>query len=205
MEVYDNEKEQVDTLRRFFSDNSKILAAGVILGVAALAGWKYWNYHQRSSAQDISAQYQQLSSKLDASKPETFSAFDKFSSENNHVYGALAAMELAKQYAERGDLDKATAQLRRGLQATSDENLQAIINLRLARIQLQQQQADAAIETLSHIKDEGWRVFVANLRGDALQSKGDKEAAREAWSQGISADASSALRSILQMKINNLG
>lgn len=38
MEVYTTENEQVDALRRFFAENGKALAVGVVLGIGALVG-----------------------------------------------------------------------------------------------------------------------------------------------------------------------
>lgn len=68
--------------------------------------------------------------------------------------------------------------MQQGLAATSDENLKAVINLRLARVQLQLKQADAALKTLDAVKGEGWTAIVADLRGEALLSKGDKRRAQ---------------------------
>lgn len=47
--------------------------------------------------------------------------------------------------------------------------------MRLARVQLQMKQADAALKTLDSIKGEGWTAIVADLRGEILLSKGDKQ------------------------------
>ncbi len=79
-----------------------------------------------------------------------------------------------------------------------------MINLRLARVQLQLKQADAALKTLDAVKGEGWTAIVADLRGEALLSKGDKRRARSAWEAGVNSDASPALSEMMQMKINNL-
>ncbi len=49
--------------------------------------------------------------------------------------------------------------------------------MRLARVQLQMKQADAALKTLDSIKGEGWTAIVADLRGEILLSKGDKQGA----------------------------
>ena len=43
MEIYENEHDQVDAVKRFFAENGKALVVGVILGVGALVGWRYWN------------------------------------------------------------------------------------------------------------------------------------------------------------------
>ncbi|MGC0796492.1 YfgM family protein [Pantoea agglomerans pv. betae] len=204
MEVYSNENEQTDALRNFFANNGKALAIGVVIGIAALGGWRYWSSYQDDTAKTVSAQYQQLTSAMQAGKPETLEAVNRFASENSNTYGALAAMDLAKQYVDAGQLDKAATLLQNGLKDTKDANLQAVINLRLARIQLQQNQADAALKTLDGVKGDGWTAIVADIRGEALLTKGDKQGARDAWSKGVESDASPALKQMMQMKMNNL-
>jgi len=204
VEVYSNENEQTEALRNFFANNGKALAIGVVIGIAALGGWRYWSSHQDDTAKTVSAEYQQLTTAMQAGKPETLEAVNRFASENSNTYGALAAMDLAKQYVDAGQLDKAATLLQNGLKDTKDANLQAVINLRLARIQLQQNQADAALKTLDGVKGDGWTAIVADIRGEALLAKGDKQGARDAWSKGVESDASPALKQMMQMKMNNL-
>nr|WP_217268186.1 YfgM family protein [Pantoea allii] len=191
-------------MRRFFANNGKALAVGVVIGIAALGGWRYWSSHQQDSAKTVSAAYQKVTSAMQAGKPETLEAVNTFASENSNTYGALAALDLAKQYVDSNQLDKAATLLQNGLKDTKDANLQAVINLRLARIQLQQNQADAALKTLDGVKGDGWTAIVADIRGEALLSKGDKQGARDAWSKGVESDASPALKQMMQMKMNNL-
>ncbi|WP_312581867.1 YfgM family protein [Atlantibacter hermannii] len=204
MEIYENENDQVDAVKRFFAENGKALAIGVVLGIGALVGWRYWTSHQAESAREASLAYQTAVTAISADKPQTLTAVEKFAAENQNTYGALASLEAAQQYVDKNDLAKAEANLQQGLKNTSDENLQALINLRLARIQVQQKQTDAALKTLDAIKGEGWVAIVADLRGEALLSKGDKQGARNAWSKGVESNSSPALREMMQMKINNL-
>ncbi|RSB14464.1 YfgM family protein [Citrobacter farmeri] len=204
MEIYENENDQVDAIKRFFAENGKALAVGVILGVGALVGWRYWNSHQTESARSASLAYQTVVSSLSAGKAEDLSAAEKFAADNKNTYGALASMELAQQFVDQNQLEKAAAQLQQGLAATSDENLKTVITLRLARVQVQLKQADTALKTLENVKGEGWAAIVADLRGEALLSKGDKQGARSAWEAGVKSNASPALSEMMQMKINNL-
>jgi len=199
-----NENDQVEALKSFFAENGKALAIGVVLGIGALVGWRYWTSHQAESAREASLAYQTAVTAISADKPQTLTAVEKFAAENQNTYGALASLEAAQQYVDKNDLAKAEANLQQGLKNTSDENLQALINLRLARIQVQQKQTDAALKTLDAIKGEGWVAIVADLRGEALLSKGDKQGARDAWSKGVESNSSPALREMMQMKINNL-
>jgi len=204
VEVFENENEQVDAVKRFFAENGKALIVGVVLGIGALVGWRYWSNQQVENAGAASLSYQTLSSEIQADKPQTLEALQKFAADNNNIYGSLASLELAQQYADKNELDKAATQLESGLSNTKDVNLQALIDLRLARIQIQQKQSDAALKTLDNIKGESWAALVADLRGEALLSKGDKQGARDAWSQGLLTQSSPALIEMLQIKINNL-
>ncbi|HEY3984177.1 YfgM family protein [Cedecea sp.] len=204
MEVYENENDQMEAVKRFFAENGKALVVGVVLGIGALVGWRYWNGHQDDSMREASLAYQNVTSAVKADQPQTLEAVEKFAADNKNTYGALAALELAQQFVDKNDLGKAATQLQTGLSSTKDENMQALINLRLARVQIQQKQADVALKTLDGIKGEGWAAIIADLRGEALLSKGDKQGARDAWSKGSQTNASPALREMMQMKINNL-
>ncbi|WP_220265014.1 YfgM family protein [Enterobacter sp. Colony194] len=204
MEIYENENDQVDAVKRFFAENGKALAIGVVLGIGALVGWRYWTGHQDESVRAASLEYQTAISDIRADKPQTLTAVETFAAKNQNTYGALASLELAQQFVDKNDLAKAEANLQQGLKNTSDENLQALINVRLARVQIQQKQVDAALKTLDTVKGEGWVAIVADLRGEALLSKGDKQGARDAWSKGVESNTSPALREMMQMKINNL-
>lgn len=204
MEVYSNEHEQTDALKHFFANNGKALAAGIVIGIAALGGWRYWVSHQENTALVNSARYQQLTEAMKADKPETLEAVSAFVSQTHGSYGALASMDLAKVYVDAGQTDKAAQQLQQGIKDTEDANLRAVMSLRLARLQLQQKQADDALKTLDSVKGDSWTAMAADIRGDALLSKGDTQGARAAWSKGIDSDASPALKQMMQMKLNNL-
>lgn len=204
METFENENEQREAIRNFFAENGKALIVGVVLGIGALVGWRFWSQGQVESARESSLAYDHAISALQAGKPQDLAAAEKFVAANNNTYGALASLSLAQKYVADKALDKAEAQLKQGLADAKDDNLKALINLRLARVQVQQKQADAAIKTLDSVKGEGWTAIVADLRGEALLSKGDKQGARDAWSQGAASDASPELREMMKMKINNL-
>ncbi|WP_105665567.1 YfgM family protein [Cronobacter dublinensis] len=204
MEIYENENEQLDAVKRFFAENGKALAVGVVLGIGALVGWRFWNGSQVDSARETSLHYQNVMTDVRADDPKTLSAAELFVAQNQNSYGALASLELAQRYVDKNDLNKAAQQLQQGIENAKDENLRSLMNLRLARIQIQQKQADAALKTLDGVKGENWSAMVADLRGDALLSKGDKQGARDAWSKGVNDKNSPALGDMMQMKINNL-
>lgn len=71
MEIYENENDQVEAVKRFFAENGKALAVGVILGVGALIGWRYWNSHQVDSARSASLAYQNAVTAVSEGKPDS--------------------------------------------------------------------------------------------------------------------------------------
>ncbi|OKB65978.1 hypothetical protein BHU62_15105 [Serratia marcescens] len=204
MEVYTTENEQVDALRRFFAENGKALAVGVVLGIGALFGWRYWQSHENANMMAASQSYQEASDRLAAGKPDDVAAAEKFVQANGNSYGVLAALQLAKHFVEQNDFAKAEQQLALAQGQTKDDNLLAMIDLRLARVQLQEKKLDEALKTLDGVKGEGWAAMTQDVRGDVLLAKGDAKGAREAYSKGIESNASQALQVLLRMKLNNL-
>ncbi|HHG8771744.1 TPA: YfgM family protein [Raoultella planticola] len=204
METYNNENDQVDALKRFFAENGKALAVGVILGIGALVGWRYWSSHQQDTARESSLAYENALAALKSDQPEALNTAEKFAADSKNSYGAFASLELAQRFVDRNDLQNAEKQLQQGLAAAPDDNLKSVINMRLARVQLQLKKPDDALKSLDSIKGEGWAAIVADLRGEILLNKGDKQGARAAWEAGVKSDASPALSEMMRMKINNL-
>ena len=204
MEVYSTENEQVDALRRFFIENGKALAIGVVIGIGALLGWRYWQNHQQAEMTGASQSYQQASEALTGGKADGVALAEKFIEKNANNYGVLAALQLAQHEVDQKNFAKAEQQLAWAQGQTKDENLKSLIDLRLARVQLQENKLDDALKTLDLIKATGWVAMAQDIRGDVLVKKGDVKGAREAYSKGLASDASQSLQGLLRMKLNNL-
>ena len=205
MEVYSSENEQREALGRFLADNGKALVIGVVIGIAALVGWRYWHNHQNDAMMASSASWQQVNTALtnDASQ-QGVDAAQKFADMNDNNYGALTHMDLARYYVNKGNFAAAEQQLAKALTQTKEDNLQALINIRLARVQLQAKNVDGALKTLGNITHEGWSALVEDVRGDAQVIKGNNQAARDAYEKALKANPPQALQALLRMKLNNL-
>jgi predicted negative regulator of RcsB-dependent stress response len=204
VEVYSTENEQVDALRRFFIEYGKALAIGVVIGIGALLGWRYWQSNQQAEMTGASQSYQQASEALTGGKADGVALAEKFIEKNANNYGVLAALQLAQHEVDQKDFAKAEQQLAWAQGQTKDENLKSLIDLRLARVQLQENKLDDALKTLDLIKATGWVAMAQDIRGDVLVKKGDVKGAREAYSKGLASDASQSLQGLLRMKLNNL-
>nr|WP_202210026.1 YfgM family protein [Hafnia alvei] len=191
-------------MRRFFIENGKALAIGVVIGIGALLGWRYWQNHQQAEMTGASQSYQQASEALTGGKADGVALAEKFIEKNANNYGVLAALQLAQHEVDQKNFAKAEQQLAWAQGQTKDENLKSLIDLRLARVQLQENKLDDALKTLDLIKATGWVAMAQDIRGDVLVKKGDVKGAREAYSKGLASDASQSLQGLLRMKLNNL-
>ena len=55
-----NEEEQWERVKRWLRENGLWLLAGVLLGVGALAGWRWWEQRVEQRAQAASAKYEEV-------------------------------------------------------------------------------------------------------------------------------------------------
>ncbi|PHM27349.1 YfgM family protein [Xenorhabdus budapestensis] len=204
MEAYTTEIEQVDAIKRFFVDNGKYIAVGLVLGIGAIVGWRYWQSHQTNQLQDTAVQFEQLNKSLASDSKESITAVEKFANETNNIYGVMMDMELAKHAADKNDLAQAEKYLLVASGKAKDQNMVDLSNIRLARVQLAEDKTDAALKTLEQVKSKGWRLIAEDIRGDILAKKGNIKGAREAYSNGLSAQGSQALKSMIQIKLDNL-
>ncbi|MEQ1975919.1 tetratricopeptide repeat protein [Xenorhabdus sp. SGI240] len=204
MQVYTTETEQVDAIKRFFSINGKYLAVGLVLGVGVLLGWRYWQSHQTNQLYNTAAVFEELNKSLASGSKENVIAVEKFANETDNVYGVMADLELAKQAIAQNDLAQAEKNLRAASGKAKDGNMQALSNLRLARVQLAEDKTDVALKTLDLVKGKGWQVMVEDIRGDILAKKGDIAGARAAYSTGLGLDGPQVIKDFMKIKLNNL-
>ncbi|EKT64283.1 YfgM family protein [Providencia burhodogranariea] len=204
MEVYTNENDQVDAVKRFFVDNGVALIVGLVIGVGAIFGWNYWQSHKTNVLQESAQKFENVSAQLHSGSAQGIEAAQKFAAETNDVYSAMIGLELAQVSVDKGELANAEKALTDALTKAKTEDMQDLINLRLARVQLAQGNADAALSSIANIKAKSWQAAAQDIRGDALLHKGDNAGAKAAYTQGLESEGSQSLRSLLTLKLNNV-
>ena len=60
MDAYRTEEEQVEAIKRWWSENGKGVIAAVVIGVLGSVGWQSWQDRQVSQAEAASGIYQEL-------------------------------------------------------------------------------------------------------------------------------------------------
>ena len=195
-------------MRRWWRANGGWIIAGLVVGVAALVGWRAWNAHQIGQAEAASAVYAELLAAVDAgARDEALSLAAELTGDYGATpYADHAGLALAKLHMDAGDAEAAAAALESVLDSTGDDALAHIARLRLARVRLQQAQPDAAAVSLDGVEEGGFAALYAAVRGDIHVARGDAAAARAAYRRALEIDQPGIIdRNVVQMKLDALG
>jgi predicted negative regulator of RcsB-dependent stress response len=178
-----NEEEQWQRVKRWLRENGPWLVAGVLIGLAGLYGWRWWEARVQGQAVAASEAYQGIITSLESNELDVaIAAADALRSEHaGSAYAQQADLLAARIEVDRGNLGEASTRLERVMGAASDPQLQLIARQRLARVQIAQGNADAALATLAAAEPGAFAARFAEVRGDALYAKGDLPAALSAW------------------------
>jgi predicted negative regulator of RcsB-dependent stress response len=192
-----DEHEQSERVLEWLRTNGAGLIGGIVLGLAAIGGWKWWQQHDLQ--QDLAAadSYHAAVSAIEANDEQ---AAAKVAALEDGVFANLSAMELAAAQVDAGEIDKAIVTLRAikpGNPAVAD-----VVNQRLARLLIATDQADAALASLADASTPS----ALEVRGDAQQALGRTEQAREDYAQALAAlDVAAPQRQLLELKLMEVG
>ncbi len=206
MEEYLNEKEQWERVLAWLREQGPSVVAGVVIAAAVFGGWRYWQNRVQQRNLAAATRYEQV---IDAfSHGDVNGGFrlaDELVKTYPHTaYADQANLAVARIQVENKQLDPAVARLRQVLDSTGDAELALITRLRLARVQLAQGKADEALKTLDAAKPGAFAARYAEVRGDALLSKGDRDGALKAYREARASGASTVDTGLLDLKIGEL-
>lgn len=203
---YLSDRELEESLRNWWRDNWRWLLGGIVLGLAIIAGWRYWQVYTTKRAEEAAelfAEYRAAGD--DATK--TQAALERLAREfKRSPYTMQARLLQAKQHVEAGRFDEAASELRAVIEASKDKELAQIARMRLARVLIQQGKHDEALSLLDPGKAGAFAAQVREVRGDALFAKGDMSGARAEYAAALAANADAVTdRTLLEMKLQDTG
>ena len=202
---YDDEA-QAEQLKAWWKENWMALAAGLAIGLAGIFGWQGWQNHQQQRAGEASQMFEELKKLYSESQTDRAPALvDKLVADfGSTPYAVNAQLRAAAEAVKAGDYAAAQTRLAWVREHASDDGLRAVAQLRIARLQWQQGDTDAALKTLDGAKG-AFAPLADELRGDIQLAKGDAGAARAAYEKAFAATAEDQpSRQLLQRKLDDL-
>jgi len=194
--------ELAEEIKQWWKENGRSVIVGIALGLSAIAGWRSWNNHQEQQALQASDQYQAV---LTAIKKDDQGQIAPLLSDiqkqfPKSPYSSFASMEMAKALVVKGETAAAQKQLKWALAHISVPQTKTLIQIRLAKLLINDKKLDEAMQLIKDISLESGEVLM--IKGDIALLKGDPAAAR---AQYMSAkEKGVADQNFLQMKIDDL-
>lgn len=205
-DAYDD-YEQSERVQRWLRDNGMSIVVGVVIGLVGIFGLQQWRQHQANSEAAASMLYQRVQVALAGDKPASAVAFiDELKKDYaKSPYTLFAVSDQARRQVKDQQLAKASASLEWAVGHAAAPQLKALVQLRLARVQMASKDAKAALVTLDGIAVGQYAGLVQELRGDALVQLGRAPEAHKAYEAAMTALGKDAPQhAVLQMKIDDL-
>lgn len=207
MEVYRTEEEQVEAIKDWWRQNGRSVIIGLLLALAAVVGWRTWQDKSRADTEAASAQFQLLLQRLDAGEGREVVEIGRsiIAEHGSTPYAALAALSLAQQAVDQGDLDGAGAHLRWVRENAKVEEVRMLAQVRLARVLVAQGSTDEALQQLSGLESGSFASIAEEVKGDAYLAQGRRADARRAYEAALAASTEvPARQQQLRMKVDDL-
>jgi predicted negative regulator of RcsB-dependent stress response len=194
-----DEHEQSERVRSWLRNNGAGLLGGVVLGLAVILGWQWWQKDQAGKKEQAYQSYQTAAEGLaKGDLKQTQGAVDALVKEDE-LYADVAGLQLAKAQIQAGERDAAIATLRT---LTPDDTLRPLVNLRLARLLIDAGKHDEALKVLDKADD----ASSLEVRGDALLATGKAKDAQDAYTRALTTlDAVSPQRRLVELKLIEAG
>jgi len=208
VDVYSSEQEQVEAIRSWWTENGKSVIFGVVLGLAAIFGWREWqsyNINQSITASDL---FQEVIVSLQQNQSQEAKdpANEIARNYENTGYATLNRLILAQLAIADNDYSQAEEHLRLALDNTQNVSLLPEIRVRLTRVYIAENKLDEALSLLSLSNQGMYKSIYEELRGDIFAIQGKANEARASYLQAIELSSSSSVDlTFLNMKLDDLG
>jgi predicted negative regulator of RcsB-dependent stress response len=206
LDIYISDQEKGEAIKQWWRENALAVVTGIVVGLLLLFAVRGWLEHRQSRVKEASALYQQiLAAKAQQADAAIASNAERLmQTYSNTSYGIFAALILAKEEQQRGDLNAAIEHLEWASERTSNRGLQRIIYLRLARLWLARGEAEEALARLDKVESGSFSSAYAELRGDAQVVLGQLAAARQSYEEALREVESSERQRMLRIKLESV-
>jgi len=209
MATYDlDEQERLDELKAWWKRWGNLVMFGLAVVIAAAAGWRYWQNRVTPHSLEAATVYEQLTQSLatnnvKAAREAGAMLIDQY---KGTAYAPRAALLLARLNVGAKDLKSAQNQLEWAAANSKEPAVKDLARLRLAAVQLDQKEYDAALKTLSGSHSDAFAFRFQDLKGDVLLAQGKTAEARAAYQTAFGKMAEdNAYRNIVELKLDALG
>ena len=202
------EQEQLDDLKAFWKQWGNLITWVITACLLAYAGWNAWGWYQRDQATKASAMFDELDKAAVAGEADKVGRIftDLKDRYGRTVFAEQGGLLAARVQFDKGQADAAKASLAWVADTASEDEYRSVARLRLAGLQLDAKQYDAALKTLDADSAKPFAALVADRRGDVLLAQGKTAEARSAYQAAWKAMGDKLdYRRLIEAKLTALG
>ncbi len=205
-EEYLTDDEQLEAVKRAFTEYAPWILGGVVLGVGGWFGIQYYRSHQNAQAMHAADQFSQMTAALQMNDPQKSLQIADGLIKNfpSSPYADQAQLTIARIDIESGKAADAVAPLTHVMNESKDSELKQVARLRLARVLIDQGKPDDAIKTLAGGTPGSFAGRYHAVHGDALYAKKDIPGAIAEYNMALSTSDGGADAAMLQLKLADL-
>ena len=205
-DAYDD-YEQSERVQKWLRQNGLSIVVGIVIGLIGIFGYQQWRNHQASHQTAASGIYQQLQSVLDSGNTAMVDGLVQqlMNDYSDTPYAMFAVSDRARRQVEAKNYDKALDSLSWAEQHAPSPALKALVELRIAHVQLAKGSAQDALAALDRMPPNSYTIVSQELRGDVLVKLGRPDDALKAYQGAVKAMGPEAQQgNEVQMKIDDL-
>ena len=205
-EEYLTDDEQLEAVKRAFTEYAPWILGGVVLGVGGWFGIQYYRSHQNTLAMQAAEQFTQMTAALQMNDPQKSLRIADGLIKNfpSSPYADQAQLTIARIDVDSGKPADAVAPLTQVMNNSKDTELKQVARLRLARVLIDQGKPDDAIKTLAEGTPGSFAGRYHEVRGDALYAKKDIPGAVAEYKTALATSDGGADAALLQLKLADL-
>ena len=202
------EQEQLDAVKAFWKRYGNLITWLLVVVMGAFAAWNGWNWWERDQAMKSGAMYDELERAVQAGDAARTARIYADLKERfpRTAYAQQGALATAKLQFDQGQLDAARDTLAWVAEKGIEAEIRTVARLRLAALQAEAKQFDAALKTLDAATAPTFEALVADRRGDVLAAQGKPERARAAYQTAWATMSDKVdYKRLIEAKLTSLG
>ena len=131
-----SEKEQIEVMRSWWSENGTYVVVGLLVGIGAVVGINQWRGAQVRTLEAASTLFESLADEVAENRlePAETVAADMQDSYPNTIYADQARLAMARLYMDQGRDQDAARELQALVDAGGDGQMRMVGRLRLAKV-----------------------------------------------------------------------
>jgi len=191
-----DEHEQGERVQRWLRDNGIGIIGGIVLAIAIVGGWQWWQKQQLNTLHQAHQGYQAVSQHLRANNlDEATTAASALAQDSAGIYADLAALELAQAQVQAQRYEEAITTLQT---IRAKDIFSPLVEQRLARLLIETGKPDQALALLNTLED----AISLEIRADAQFAQNQFSAAGNLYQQALTKlDVAAPQRRLLELKL----